>query len=309
MEAQRLPLDEQEASLKDLLASAPDQEQARQVRFELARIALKTGAVEEARDYFQSLWNEDQSDAVASRALYELGRLASDHDGNWPRARQLLLQAITETAPWAGADFALDFLLRKERRLGAFDELATLLQKAANDASDGRIAARLHLERGRILATERAAYDEALAAYRAAYARCENCAATDDALMEMAAIYARFQMWEPAIDALSIVAERYQPSFFVGTYSSHRVSDARFALAEIELLYRQNYGAATEHLQIFLSRFPDDQRADDAAWHLVQIRRLKGQQAGFERALRRFLRDYPESRYATEATRQLEELM
>ena len=54
-----------------------------------------------------------------------------------------------------------------------------------------------------------------------------------------------------------------------------------------------------------MREFPHSRLRDDAAWEVVQVRRLQGEQAAFEEALRGFLEDYPESRYARIAREQL----
>lgn len=308
LEVMRLPPEEAEAALEELINRAPNQEKAREARFQKTSLTLRRGDIEAARQGFQKLWDDKNDDNTASRAIYELARIAAEHDEDGQEARRLLTTAIVDTPPWAGSEFALDYLIRTERRASRTDELATHINSMATTVKDDRMGARLHLEHGLLLADRSGQANAALDAFRAAHKRCRECAATDDALVAMAEIYTRHQSYGAAVQALNIVANRTQRSFFVGTYSSHRASDSRFALGEIELIYRRDYSAATGHFRTFIRDFPYDPRADDAAWYLVEIERESGSTGSHRRALRRFLRNYPESRHAPRAQKRIEEM-
>lgn len=308
LEAMRQDPAQKEAELERLQREAPSDGQARNLAFERARKALRAGDLEEARGRFQSLWNENPDDAVASRAVYELGRIADEYDSDWEEARRLLRRAIVDTAPWAGADFALDYLLRQESRDERYESLTQLLAEMAADVEDGRMAARLHLERGRVLADALRRPNDALRAYRSAFERCADCAATDDAVFEMGQLYERFRMWDAAVEAYAVVAVRVEPAAFVGTYTSHRASDARYQMGIVELLHRHNFDDAAEHFETYLDDFPNHRRSDDAAWHLVTVEYRAGDEESVRRALERFVEEFPHSRHAERAQRKLAEV-
>ena len=53
---------------------------------------------------------------------------------------------------------------------------------------------------------------------------------------------------------------------------------------------------AIRQFELFISEFPTSRLGDDAAWRIVQSRRLSGQR-DWREALSRFVEDYPESRW------------
>lgn len=304
LEAMRLEPRAAEAELARLAETAPTEEKARDMEFERARLALRRGDVELARRRFQSLWDARSDDAVASRSLYELARMAEEEDGNIDESRRLLRKTILETRPWAGSELALKFLVLQERRAHRFEWLVDELTRLAERSDDAHLLAQLHLERGLVLDEALGRPDEALDAYRMAHRASPDTAATDEALFQMGQIYARFQMWEPAVTALEIVADRTARSFGVGTYHSQRAADARYELALIEMLFRDDYDAAQDHFRTFQRTFPQHRLSEDVAWHLVEIERLTSSDRAYRRALRRFVDDYPHSR-RTDRARQI----
>lgn len=293
--------------LAALAENAPNDDKRRDALFDRARVLVDAGEIEDARRQFRALHEEDIDDNVSSRALYELGRIAAEHDEDFEQARRLLRQAIVDTSPWAGAELSMQFLIRLEQRLDRHEPLVALLDEISRQLDDDRIASQLHLERGLLLDDQLGRADAALQAFRDAFSRCSDCAAADEAVYQMAQIYVRHQRWQPAVDALEIIANRSRQSWFVGTYSSQRASDARFQLGRIELLYRNDYDAARDHFETFVDRFEHHSNTDDAAWHLVTIERLDGTARSYRRALQRFIDDYPHSRYVDEAKAELAE--
>ncbi len=308
-QAMRLDPIDAEEKLADLIARAPTTEQRRSAEFDRARIALKRNDAETARLRFQELWDEDSSDNVASRALYELGRLAVEYDDDIDEGRRLLHQTIVETPPWAGSELALQFLVRTERNRSSATELVDHLAELAEQTDDDRMASQIHLERGLTLNEILDRPDDALDAFRAAYMRCHDCAATDEGLYQMGRIYADHQQWGPATSALAIVADRTDESWFIGSYHSQRAADARYLMGRIEMLYRSDYDAAADHFQQFLDTFGTDHPdAARVSWHLVSIERLRGAERSYRRALEHFIDDYPDSRYADDARSRLAEV-
>lgn len=307
VEAGHLAPDEAQQRFAELAETAPGDPQARDAEFERARMALKAGDVDEARRLFDELYGANPDDRVASRALYERGRIAYEHDGDADDARQFLHRAITETPPWAGSELALDFYVRTERRDDRPQRLAGDLGRLAEDADDERMIAQIYLHRGVVLDEDLGDADGALDAYRSAYDTCFDCAAADEALFQMGQIYARHQNWDAALEAYAIVADRTKRSFFIGTYSSQRASDARYEMGRIEMLFRRDYEAATDHFEEFLSAFEGHLNADRVAWHLVEIERLSGTDRSHRRALEQFIDDYPHSRRIDRAKQLLAE--
>ncbi len=307
LEAMRLDSEAADRELARLAETAPTEEQARDMQFERARLALQRDDIELARQRFEQLWDDDPDDAVGSRSLYELARMAYEQDDDPQRARQLATQAILETPPWAGAELALKFYLLDARRSERFDEAAAELAAMAEQSDDDRMASQLHLERGLILDERLDRPDDALQSYRAAHRRCDDCAATDEALFQMGQIYARHLQWDSAARAYQQVAGRTAPSMGVGTYHSQRAADARYELALLELLFRDDHEAAIRNFRQLQRDFPDHRLSEDVAWHLVEIERLHGTERSYRRALQSFIDDYPRSRRAATAQQRLGE--
>ncbi len=307
LQAHELPQAEQIRRLDQLADEAPTTESARQARFEAARLTLRAGDIDDARRRFQAIVDAGTDNPEGSRSLYELGRLHWDHDDDPDGARRLLHRTITDTPPWAGSEFAMDFLIRRERRAGRLSELTDDLSQLIPRTENDRMAAQLHLARGTLLDELGEDPNRALAEYRSAYQRCPSCSAAEEALFQMGLLYQRYQRWDAALQALEIVANRTQRSFFVGTYHAHRASDSRFEMGLIELVHRQDYPAARSHFRTYLRIFPYGTRADEAAWHLVEIERLHGSDRTYRRALQQFIDDRPRSRYAAVAQRRLQQ--
>ena len=303
----RLPPAEADDALKDLASRAPSTYQARNIEFERARLARRHGDYERAQQLFGALWDSDPDDSAASRARYELARIAWDVDGDPDGARGLLEETIVHTAPWAGADFALSFLLRKERGLQRHNELADTLLHLAEQSSDDPMRAKLYLERGQTLHDPLRRPNDALADFRRAFDACYDCSAADEALFQMGQIYEAHQRWQPAIAVYEILANRSDTASFVGTYASHRASKSRYRLGVIHLLFLSDYDAASDHFHAYIDRFDNHRYTDDSAWHLVQIERLRGNDDAFQRALERFVEHYPYSPYLDDARHQLAE--
>ena len=78
-----------------------------------------------------------------------------------------------------------------------------------------------------------------------------------------------------------------------------------FDIGVVQLLYLSNYAEATRWFRRYLDDYPDGVLADDAAWHLVELERLRGDDAAYRGALQAFIDDYPESRYVRRANARL----
>ncbi|TXD37875.1 tetratricopeptide repeat protein [Lujinxingia vulgaris] len=305
--AMRLPDTQAEPEVAALAERAPNREQARDARFELARFALRRGDVALAEERFEALWAEGIEDHITSRALYESARIELEHHQRRAEAIALLHRAIAQTAPWAGTELALDFLKKIERQAGNQQTLIDDLSRIAAELENARLKAQLHLTIGELHHADLQDDEGALKAYRRAAKSCEDCSAADEAIWRMAEIYSAYQNFDAATRTLSVVAERTDTSWFVGSYNSHRAADARFELGRIHMLFLEDYEQARDHFERFIDTFPHAMRRDQAEWHLVEITRLTESERAYRRALRRFSDDFPESRLADEAHRRLEQ--
>ena len=306
--AMRLPAAQAEPEVAALARRAPERAQARDARFELARFALRRGDIALAEERFEALWTEGIEDHITSRALYESARIELEHHQRREEAIALLHRAIAQTAPWAGTELALSFLTKIEREAGNQQTLIEDLSRIAAGLKNERLKAQLHLTIGELRHADLQDDEGALNAYRDAATSCESCSASDEALWRMAEIYSAHQNFSAAIRALAIVAERTDASWFVGSYNSHRAADARFERGRIHLLFLEDYDAASDHFERFIDTFPHAMRRDQAEWHLVEIARLSKSPGAYQRALRRFVSDFPESRLADQARQRQEAL-
>lgn len=306
--AMRLPDDQAEPAIAALAERAPEAEQARDARFELARFALRRGDIALAEQRFEALWNEGIEDHVTSRALYESARLELEHHNRRAEAVALLHRAIAQTAPWAGTELALSYLVKIERAENNQEGLIADLTRIANALDNERLKAQLHLAIGELRAADLHDEEGALQAYRQAARSCQSCSAADEGLWRMAEIYSAHQNFQAATRTLAILAERTDASWFVGSYHSHRAADAIFELGRIHLLFLDDFDKARDHFERFIDVFPHAIRRPQAEWHLVEITRLTKSPRAYRRALERFISDHPENRLHDRAHQRLEDL-
>ncbi len=287
--------DQAEQHYRTLRAQAPDPEKKRDIDYELAKILLKRGDKAAALNAFLAIAKHKTKDNPGGKALYEAARIRYEDDV--PTSLLLYQQTITEYPDFIASDFSLTALRIHYLREKQSDELLQILDRLFSAVSHTNLSNHILFTRAKLFEDELKDDNEALNAYRQLYNHCQGCSLSDDASWQMAQIYIRHQYWQPATQILNTLAEKVKPSWFIGTYNSPRAADARLLLADINLLYLNDYETAEQHLKRYMKDFPNTTRSDDAAWNLVEIQRLAGSPQSYQKSLDSFVRNYPESRY------------
>ncbi len=297
------------ARYEELLPEAPTNERRRWMTFNLGMLELEAGNRTEGVEILEALIAEPTEDLYGASAAYELAQL---HDETAPERADELRRALIRRFPdQVAAEFALqDLVGHAQRDAGAagdavFGPLLETLSSLHADVADSELGDNLLFEIARIEAEFLGDHDDALSTLRRLYAEYRKGPLADDALWEMANIYRAHQMWEPAVQALELLADSQESSWFVGSYDSDWVDDAIYDLGMIHLLYLDDYRGAIRWLTRYLDDYPLGFMNDDAAWNIVQALRLGGDRDGYERALAEFVRDFPESRWVRLARHQM----
>lgn len=289
-------LDAAQSRYQQLLEDAPTVEDRRWLTYNLGQVAARRGETEQALKIFGRLYTEDVVDRFGANAMYDAAKLTDDDE----MRRTVIRHYPSEVA----AEFALADLVRKHREARPRDleqQLKELHDAVAETEVDDNVLFDLATLRREQLADP----DGALDAYRTLYRQDPDGPLADDALWEMAALYREHQMWLPAVEALEILASDTESSWFVGIYRSDWVDDAVYQLGWIHLVWLDDFDTARQWFKRYLKRYPDAIWADDAAWQLVETRRLRGEREAYRDALEEFPAAWPQSRHVRIAERRL----
>ena len=290
-------LDEAERAYASLLPEAPDDDRRRWVQFNVAHLALDRGDTAQAQTAFARLYRDERRDRYGANALYEVAKLAGDDE-----AIDARLAVVHRYPEEVAAEFALKDIVRIMSSHDQLRELEALLITLAPDVADTEVGDNVWFELAMLRHRDLADANGALDAYRELFARYEDGPLADDALWEMANIYREHQMWEPALALLEIIAGDVKTSWFIGSYNSGWLDGAMYDIGWIKLLYLGDYDGAIHWFKRYLKKFPHGLLSDDAAWNIVEARRLSGDEERYQKGLREFIRAYPESRYVRQAT-------
>lgn len=296
--------EEAETRYLELLQTAPRPADERWVTYELSVLKREQGAEEDALTLLEKLYQADVVDAHGARAVYDAAELHASR-GAHVRAQRLRFLAIAKYPNEMGAELALDALVDHYRERELYQTVSKVMRQLEEHVRDSYIADNVLY----ILAQNEDQYlddpDAAVVAYRRIYAEHPDSSLADDAIWEMTNIYRRFQRWEPAIHNLTIMANDVETSWFVGNYNSPWLDNAIYDLAMINMLHLEDYDEAVRYFERYTRDFEFSTLADDAAWHACEARRLQGADAVHLQCLKRFLRNYPESRYRERAAGRL----
>ncbi|MGM0555715.1 MAG: tetratricopeptide repeat protein [Myxococcota bacterium] len=288
-----------------LLETAPGAEERRYVLVELGRLAEEQGEFQDALAYYERVWSEERDDEYGGEAMYRTALIQQRHLDQAERARQTRRETIFSYPKSVSAEFAVRDLADYYERRGALDEIKADFEDIYARVAGTPIGDNIMFELGRVLERSGGRDDEALGAYREVVREYNDDSLADDALWQMSKIYRRHQMWEPAMEALELCAAKMEPSWFIGDYNSPWANDARFQLGIINLLFLDRYDVAIDQFEQYLDDFPTSLFADDAAWHILEARRLLGERTAYREAMRQFIDEYPESRHVRTAKTRL----
>lgn len=298
-------LDEAERRYQRLLQSAPSRDARRYVQSALARISETRGDWKQAVARYRRIYQPPIDDEAGAYALYRAGRITGEDLGDKAGGQELLKQTITRFPRSVAAEFAVRDLAAEYRAAGDFATMERDFGALVDKIGDQPAADNLWFELAESL-SKAGKKTRALLYFKKVYDGFADGGLADDALWDAAQIHVTAQQWPQAIALLDRVADMVEDSWFVGDYSSPYANDARFELGRIYLEYLGDYPKAIDTFQRYLDDFPTSLDADDAAWNIVQARRLMGDRDAYEHSLREFTADYPHSRYVREAKRRLQ---
>ena len=298
-------LAEAETKYLRLLDTAPGEEERRYVLVELARISEDQDEFREALERYARVRREDIDDEYGAEALYRSALIYEEHFDDGQKARDWKRRAILRYPRSVSAEFAVRELADHYSERGNLAQMQKDFRTLYKRVQGDPIGDNIMFELGRALERTETHDDEALEAYREVVRLYNDDSLADDALWQMARIYRRHQNWRPALKALTLCADKMEVSWFIGDYNSPWANDARFQLGIINLLFLDNYDRAIQHFEQYIDDFPASVYTDDAAWHIVEARRLAGNRGAYRDALRSFIEDFPESRHVRTAQTRL----
>ena len=257
--------DEAEQRYRSLLEQADDPDQRRYVRLQLAKLALDRGNVQEAKSRYRSIWRETVEDAHGGRALDAHARLVR-RTGDDRRANQLLAKLITRYPETSWAEQAAQKLATWHNDHGQLAELPETFERLHEEVGQTTVGDDLWYVLARAFA-EASDPPTALLYFDRVIDEHPKGDRVDDAEWEAAQLHLARQEWGAAVDKLERVADRFIPSWFIGSYSSPHASKARYRLGFIHLTHLSDYETAIGHFEQYLDDFPANPRADDALLH------------------------------------------
>lgn len=299
--------DEAEAHYAQLLEHAPDDETRRLALYQRALLAEDRGERDLALERYEEIWGEEIFDEHGARAMSRAARMLED-EGQRGRAFALRRELTSRYPDTGAAERALRQITRRLVDAEGPEAAAAQMLEIAGEVEGRDLEDYLYLELGKL---RREHLDDpygAIEAFERVIALDMRGTLADDAIWEIANIHRERKEWGPALRQLDRLVKGYhEKSWFIGDYNSEYADEACF---DSGLIYRdelQDYDNAAKYFERFIREFPHSRLRDDAAWHLVEIERLRGDQRAYERALSRFVEDYPESRHARVARQLLEE--
>jgi tetratricopeptide (TPR) repeat protein len=288
--------DAAEAEYRRLLNDAPTPSDRRWLTYNLGRVALERGERSEALELFADVYEEEVVDRFGANAMYDAAQLQRSHDMRLALIRRYPGEVAAE---FALADIVRTFETDHPKKLEQY------LKELHSDVLETEVDDNVLFSLAALRLSRLDDADGALEAYRTLYRQDPDGPLADDAIWEMARIYRSYQMWEPAVELLELLASDTESSWFVGLYRSEWVDDAVYELGMIHLLWLEDPDTARRWFKNYLKRYPEALYADDAAWQLVELERLQGEQRAYREALEEFSGRWPESRHARIARRRL----
>ena len=284
------------AHYAQLLKHAPDEDAARLIRYRQALLAQDTGRKEQALKAYRALYEADVVDEHGARALSKASDLVTQQD-----QRAQLKQRLAARYPQTiDAEHALEWLRHWARQQGTSEQYLSWLRQLQPKFKGSDLEDHALFTQALVLEEDLKRPDDALAQYKAVYDSDPQGSLADDALWRMASAYEALGKWKSALVWLERVSQDNETSWFIGTYASEFADDARLRMGWIYKNKLKDYDRAAKQYRVFLEEFPDSRLADDAAWQLVELKRLSGAE-DYARARAQFLKSYPHSRFARDA--------
>lgn len=279
-----------------LLKHAPTSEKRRLILYRMALMDQERELLEEALAGYELIWQEEVKDEYGARAMRRALELRAHFGATPEQQRQQQVQMLERYPNSVAAEHAIRSLRKDYRRTGESEWMVTWLDEVATKYAGEDLEDFALFERARVLEQDLGDDARALEAYERVIALAQDGKLADDAIWLTAQVHIRHERWREALVYLDrLVAEHHEKSWFIGDYNSEFADEARYESGRIYAEELEDDEAAIAQYEKFIEEFPHSLLRDDAAWEIVRARKRSGQ--GYERALERFVSDYPESRY------------
>ena len=287
---------------EELAPTAPRPEFARYIQYRLAYLEELRGNYAEALSAYEPLWSKGDKDEYASRSLFRSGMIFYEKLGRQEEGVAVFERILSALPESPSAKNALLEILGHYRKQGdlpgalAFlDARYVLLEKTPIGDNITLRKAQLHRELGQ--------HEEAIAAYGRLMKRHRASGLYDDAHWELATLYEDLGRFEDALTQLRLITEDQDSSWYVGSYDSQYVDDARFRRGMILLDRLDRFEEAAEEFGLFASEFDQSMLRDDARWNIVQARLGANDAEEAEEACEDLADAEPESRWVDDCER------
>lgn len=275
-----------------MLKHAPNTETKRLVLYQRALLSKDRGNTEEAIKRFTAIYTKKPIDEHGARSMYWVTRLTPQTDKKLDLLKALVLR-YPEHISAEHALLDIQKLMVKQGQSNAYlTWLNGMIPKVkATDLGDMSL-----LVKARFLNEKLNDQPRAIKAYRALFDFKKDGSLADDALWEMAQIYKKQRNWKQTLLWQSRLVKDRETSWFVGSYDSEFADDARYDMGLIHKNQLKQYNKAIKQFKTFIDEFPTSLLRDDAAWQIVECKRLQSA-SDYTESLKQFIKSYPESRY------------
>ncbi len=297
-------LDDAEGHYVQLLKHAPDDETRRLAMLRLARLAEDRGRVDEARSAYRALYAADPADLHGAHAMYREVELTFEADGDFDAALELCRALIARYPDYLPAEHCVDDVERYHRTAENLPALARELESMATALADTELGDFLLYRLGRLYAEEMDRPDDAVAVFDRLYELDPVGPLYDDALWYAAQVRVEQERWQDALGYYQRLLDAREESWWIGSYDSEWVDDARFSRGRIYFERLEDYDRAAQEFAAYVDEFEDNLEQDDAAWWRVHALRRGG--GDWKGAARELIERFPESRFAPRAQRMID---
>lgn len=294
--------DEAEASYLELQKTSPTPSFERYIAYRLALIVELRGQYADAIRAYEPMWKDGADDEYGSLALFRTAILLMDKLDRPDEGLKVLDRILSALPDSTAAKKALFELLgHYERNNDKAGALAFVVERykllASTPIGDNLLFARARLAR------ELGRSDEALEAYAALLEDHPASGLRDDAEWELAGLLEELGRYDDALTRLRFITEDQDVSWYVGSYDSQYVDEARFQRGLIYLERLGQWREAVEEFTLFVDEFDESLLRDDARWNIVQAWLGAGESDDAEDACEALASAQPESRWVDDCER------
>ncbi len=297
-------LDDAEAHYVQLLKHAPNEETKRLAQWRMARLTEQRGKVDEARRAYRALYGSDPADEHGAQAMFRDIELTFEADGDFDTALKMCRELIARYATYVPAEYCVEEIERYHRTQEDLPALAEELDAFAKAQADTELGDFLLYRLGTLYADEMNRPDDAVATFDRLYSLDPAGPLYDDALWFAAQVRVGQERWPDALAYYQRLLDAREESWWVGSYDSEWVDDARFERGRIYFERLEDFDKAAAEFAAYVDEFDGNLDQDDAAWWRVHSLKRGGRD--WQKAARELIERFPESRFAPRAQRMLD---